>query len=487
MPNQRILLPFLGLLLTCSTVMAGPSDSIPLTNPKIFAGRKLKDYPDLFLVKRTKHINIFWRSSSTCSDAPSPETVADQSNAERIQSLLETVVEDRIEKFEQFAKLNMPNWESKVSRQLYPVNIRIEMETPIICGGANRYNLGVYAGEGKPTIILQDQLILESGGKLRNADEEKGFVSIKMHELGHLIARSIGYPRFKGVNSLNPGPLEEAIADFVGFVGNQNNPRIGEGLSDIIDAEYCSKLSGSLEPFERTKIESLCRVHSAEAMRDLQLPLKYHDLYKFPEQHHIAGHSNALFYRVGKIVGLDILFRSFMTQFFSMDDSVFDAEIFIFAKNVLKRAVSEKPQSKDSVLQTMKELDWKASTASPHHLVKKSLTENEKTVQFEIEPEQSLLGEVFDYPIVNMNLKSGMKTNFSLTYLGDFWKPKATLSKVSMCSSSEYDCRCFKDGESLSVDAVYLDKQENVRRTSVQSILVFGKDTQPGCFKFGAD
>lgn len=487
MGSHRFLLPLLGLLLNCSTVMAGPSENLPLTDPKVFAGRKLQDYPELFLVKRTKHINIFWSSRSTCTDRPSLDVVADQRNAETIQALLETKVEERIEKFEQFAKANLPSWEAKVSRRLYPMNIRIEMETPIICGGANQYNLGVYAGEGKPDIIVPDQLILESGGKLRNPSEAAGFVSVKMHELGHLIARSVGYPRFKGTNSIYQGPLEEAIADFVGFIGNENNPLIGQGLSDIIDNEYCSKLGTNLEPFEKAKIESICRTHSSSAMRDLRLPLEYQNLYKFPERHHIAGHCNALFYRLGKVVGLDLLFKSFMNQFFSMDGSVFDAEIYPFAGQVVRRVLSVKPEIKNDILKIMTDLKWRPAQLSHRRLVIGSPVQAEKAIQIEITPEQTLINDVFEFPVVNLNLKAGAETQFSLTYMGDFWKPKAALTKVNQCLKSEHDCKCFVDGDVLSVDAVYLDKRETVLRTSLQPVLTFGRETPAGCFKFGAD
>lgn len=486
---RGIVLPFFGMLIISSTAVANatPTDSIPLINPNAFVGRKLEDYPARFLVKRTKHLNIFWSSRPNCSDSPSLETIPDHAHPEQIQSLLENVVEERIENFEQFAKSNLLEWESRVSKHLYPLNIQIDMETPIICGGANQYDLSVYVGEGKPEVVIRNQLILESGGKLRNASEAAGFVSVKMHELGHLVARAVGYPRFKGENSIYLAPLEETIADFVGFVGNQNNPLIGEGLSDVIDTEYCSKMSGALEPFEKAKIEGICRVHSSHAMRDLRLPLHYQNLFKFPEHHHTAGHANALFYNVGRIVGLNSLFKGFMAEFFKMDSTVFDAEIYGFVERVIERSLAEQPSKRNAVLQTMNDLNWKSAEASQKRVEVKTPILSDNSIQIEIEPENSLVTDVFEFPFVNLNLKSGKTTHFSYTSMGDFWKPKASLTKVSECSASEYDCKCFHDGEALTVDAVYLDKQEKVRRTSLQKVLTFGHDVKAGCFKFGAE
>lgn len=482
----QLLMPFLGILTITSTVNANPAGTVPLTDPTIFVGRKLQDYPELFLVKRTKHLNIFWSSRSTCVDKPSLDTVPNQQHARQIQGLLENVIEQRIEKFEQFASSSVPQWQNKVSRKLYPLNIRIEMETPIICGGAGQYNLGVYAGEGQPDIILRDQLILEAGGKLRNMAEAAGFVSVKMHELGHLIARAVGYPRFQSESSIYQGPLEEVIADFVGFVGNQNSPFIGEGLSDVIDAEYCSKLGGSLEPFEKAKIESICRVHTAEAMRDLRLPLQYQDLFKFPEAHHTAGHTNALLYRLGNLVGLEVLFRSLMSEFFAMDSSVFDAEVYSFIENVEKRIALEQPNSRQKIRRILSDLNWKRSQASPRQVEVRTPTRTEKAILVEIEPTPNLADDVFDFPFVNLNLKLGGRTLFSYTSMGDFWKPKASLMKVPGCQANEKDCRCFVSGNELTVDAVYLNKQERVLRTSPQNVLRFGQDVEAGCFKFGA-
>lgn len=484
---QGFLLSILGLVCISLTARSAVFEGVPLTDPAAFKGRKLQEYPPLFLVKRTPHFNIFWGSRSDCADRPSLDLIPDQKHAEEIQSLIETTLESQVENLERFAKVNVATWENRVSKVLYPVNIAIGLEDPIICGGANQRDLRVYAGEGKSDVVVLKQLLLESGGRLRNSQEQKGFISIKMHELGHLVARAVGYPRFIAQNSMYTAPLEEVVADFVGFIGNGNNPLIGEGLSDIVDSEYCAKLTGPLDNFARAKIESICRVHSSAAMRDLRLPLLYPDLYKFPEHHHMAGHTNALFYRVGSLAGLENLFAAFMTEFFAMESSVFDAEIFNFVSRVGKRLTDQRPALAIAMEKLFDDLKWSQAQVSIRRLESKLVQDDGKIVQLEIKPQPSLIAEVYDFPFVNVNVKSENETRFSLTWMGEFWEPKVTLTRVSACQPGAHDCRCFADGQSLTIDSVFLNKKTQVMRTLSQELLRFGVALRSGCFTFGAN
>lgn len=219
----------------------------------------------------------------------SPDSVINQDKVFKFQNKFSQIFEEKINRLSDIASHAVPNWNQLVSEKLFPIDVQINIGMPAICSNAQ------VVGD-RPTMFIGSE------------GASKSLFTVVMHELGHLIFRTLGYS-----TNYNKSNYEEGMADFIALISNNFSPYIGENMGTQVKSQIDQAMNSDMPIIQKVGLKGTLDSMSERALRDFTKALNYPDMFIFPEEHLLAAHLGGLLYQLGLNLKQDLLVRAFLS------------------------------------------------------------------------------------------------------------------------------------------------------------------------------
>jgi hypothetical protein len=473
----------------------GDTSHLKSFDPAIYAKTALNRWPNPFLVKRTKHLNIFFDASDGCGanvrgdtrgvarddtrdDTRTDKLMPDLAAAISLQKHLETEIEPIIQNFTAQTEALIPEWHELVTKRLFPVSVLIRLQTRDDCAGGNVFaTTYFYNGPGAPKVEIHEVPIITLG-TIIEPNEAAALKTIKLHELGHLIARTLGVPELKGAYN-DVSYLEETFADFVSLFANDfNPPYIGEGMGARMNQIMNARLvSVSSNVMQKATAEVNLNSSSDIALRDFTKLRTYAEIYELTEPHNVSSVVNHLSYSFSKFIPHGVLAQSFFLTFQNERWRIMDADIAVFVNEWTKLIVAIDPDAREGVKTVLRETGWGRTNrlSRPIELTtgfEKKLTHYRLVLNAmnDLRPLMNLVR----LPNINYTVyHAGRVVHWGAQYddgkdpgVNIAFTPREACPEEQITST----CICVKDSDHIDIRAIFSGRGGHVTQTPLQSV-----------------